>query len=602
MTARQLRALVMGVGTALAGFAVAPLFVAGNHNARAAGLPLLSSQGAALITVSVPGITVPVPGISTSLPSVTVSLPGVEASLPSVSVSPPTTTSSSGTPPPISETPTAPSSGNTPTSPGTQTTPSTPTAPTAGAPEAPSAAPASTTSSPTNTAIDSAIHRSPTAGAAIPPSSSLRGHTAPRPHPRSSVSSTPAVVLALASADSSSSNAAKPHAAPFARTRPPTTTHTSGNVLDTIGRHIPLPIPVPDWSKPIILALLLLALWLGVRSRVSALRARRLEGQRATLLQDVGVMQSALVPDVPERIGGLLTSVAYRPADGPAAGGDFYDLFVTEPGKVAIILGDVAGHGRQSLNQAALTRYTLRAYLQAGLEPRAALALAGRVLAHPAAENFATVVVGVYDECDGTLVYASAGHPPPLLNGAGAREPLEICCSPPLGWDVPTGRRQSTVSLPASSVVCFFSDGLIEARSGAELLGRERLSEILTELRHRPSAADLLDRVTAETLTTPDDMAACILLPSKACIGYIHVEVLEVDSSALDGIEVRRFLKACEVPTHEIAHTIARARDVAAEFGTAVLRIDLGHSGASTTVSEPVEQDELHLASSHITT
>ncbi len=321
------------------------------------------------------------------------------------------------------------------------------------------------------------------------------------------------------------------------------------------------------------------------------------------LQQDVDVLQNALVPDIPERIGGLLTSVAYRPADGPAAGGDFYDMFVPQPGKVAIILGDVAGHGRQSLNQAALTRYTLRAYLQAGLEPRAALALAGRVLAHPAAENFATVAVGLYDEHDGTLTYASAGHPPPLLSGAGAREPLEICCSPPLGWDVPTGLRQSTVSLPAGSAVCFFSDGLIEARSGAELLGRERLSEMLTELRPKPSAAELIDRVTAATLTTPDDMAACILLPTKACTAHTHVEVLEVDGRALDGIEVRRFLKACQVPTHEIAHVVARARDIAAEFGTAVLHVDLGHSGACTTVSQPEgELDEHHLASSHTMT
>jgi serine phosphatase RsbU (regulator of sigma subunit) len=118
---------------------------------------------------------------------------------------------------------------------------------------------------------------------------------------------------------------------------------------------------------------------LAVCGRLAARRARRLEDQRATLLRDVDVMQAALVPEVPASLGGLAVSVAYRPAEGPAAGGDFYDLFIPAPGKVAIILGDVAGHGHEALIQAALTRYTLRAYIQAGLEPRAALALAGEV-------------------------------------------------------------------------------------------------------------------------------------------------------------------------------------------------------------------------------
>jgi hypothetical protein len=148
------------------------------------------------------------------------------------------------------------------------------------------------------------------------------------------------------------------------------------NPLDTIGRHLPLPlpIPVPDWSKPIIVALLALAAWFGVRGRLAALRARRLEGQRATLLADVDTMQEALVPAVPARLDGLPVSVAYRPAAGPAAGGDFYDLFVLRPGHVAIMLGDVAGHGEEALAQAALTRHAARAYLQAGLEPRRVLA------------------------------------------------------------------------------------------------------------------------------------------------------------------------------------------------------------------------------------
>ncbi len=362
----------------------------------------------------------------------------------------------------------------------------------------------------------------------------------------------------------------------------------SSSPLDAIGGRIPLPLPVPDWSKPIILILLLLAIGLGVRARTQALRAKRLEGQRETLLRDVDAMQAALVPEVPPRVGGLAVSVAYRPAEGPAAGGDFYDVFVPERGKIAIILGDVTGHGHGALTQAALTRYTLRAYLQTGLEPRAALALAGRVLADRTLEGLATVAVGVYDAREGRLTYAGAGHPAPILHGLQTREPLTICASPPLGWTVPTGRRQTIVSLPPGAVACFFSDGLIEARCKHGLLGRERLSEIVAALGPRPDAAKLLARVRKAALSTPDDMAACIVVPEMTIIPTrTHIEELEADGEELQNGEVRRFLETCQVLTVDIEQAVERTGAIAAVCGTAVLRVDLAPAGAKVAVRAP---------------
>jgi hypothetical protein len=371
----------------------------------------------------------------------------------------------------------------------------------------------------------------------------------------------------------------------------------ASNPLDTLGKQIPLPLPVPDWSKPIILALLLLAIYLGLRSRTATRRATRLERQRASLLRDVDVMQEALVPEIPARVGGLGVSVAYRPAEGPAAGGDFYDVFAPARGKVAMILGDVAGHGPRALKRAALTRYTLRAYLQAGLEPRAALALAGRVLADPTAEHFATVALAVYDQREGLLTYASAGHPPPLLQGLQTREPLTVCASPPVGWTVPTGRRQTRVSLVPGAVVCFFSDGLVEARCKQELLGRERLGEILASLGPRPDATKLLAAVRTAALATPDDMAACILMPELGVVGAVtHVEELEADVKALDAGQVRRFLEVCQVPVAEIDAAIDLAGEIAAISGTTLLRVELDGVGAGVTVSVPdAEQDAVVL-------
>lgn len=374
-------------------------------------------------------------------------------------------------------------------------------------------------------------------------------------------------------------------------------THGSGNPLDAIGRQIPLPLPVPDWSKPIIAALLILALWLGVRSRVAALRARRLESQRTSLLRDVGFMQTALVPEIPARLGGLTVSVAYRPAEGPAAGGDFYDVFVPATGKVAVILGDVAGHGHEALRQAALIRYTLRAYIQAGLEPRMALALAGRALGQPRGEYFATVAVGIYDRRGSRLTYSLAGHPPPIFRGFAAPAPLTICSSAPVGWTMPTGRRQSTLTLPPRSEVCFFSDGLIEARLENGLLGRERLAQILGELDPRAQAPDLLARVRAAARETPDDMAACILAPEAGARAGAHVEELEADVRELASGEVERFIDACRIPAPAMARAMKHAFDIAGASGTVLLRIERGRAGATITAMPPAVPTLVPLAS-----
>jgi hypothetical protein len=363
---------------------------------------------------------------------------------------------------------------------------------------------------------------------------------------------------------------------------------SSSNPLDAIGRNIPLPLPVPDWSKPIILLLALAAIGFALRSRRAGIRARRLEAQRAGLLEDVDAMQATLVPPIPGRVGALRVSVAYRPADGPAAGGDFYDIIELEHGNVAIILGDVAGHGREALERAALMRYTLRAYIQTGLEPRAALALAGSVLADASAARFATIVVGLYYSSSATLKYASAAHPAPIALGFRQPEPLTVCCSPPVGWDVPTGRRQTTIPLTPGTGMCFFSDGLIEARTAHGLLGREGLAEIIAELETPADAAALLERVRAGALATPDDMVSCIIAPAAAVarVGRrAHIEELEVDVESVDETRIGPFLLACGVPEGRITTAVTGAQRLAEESGTALLRVErLPGRAAAVTV------------------
>jgi hypothetical protein len=334
---------------------------------------------------------------------------------------------------------------------------------------------------------------------------------------------------------------------------------------------------VPSALWALLGALLALAIAMTVRSRLVVRRARRLERQRGELLEDVGLLQAALLPITPPRLGPVGTSAAYRPADGPGAGGDFYDVFALKDGQLAVIMGDVSGHGRQALPHTALIRFTLRAYLEAGLSPRGAMQTAGVVLERQLSGSFATVVAATYHPRDRILTYACAGHPPPIVRGSESIDPVTVCSSPPIAAGLRAGTRQTVVSMPGWSQVCMYTDGLTDARVGSELYGTERLNRALTELGRAATAEALLQRVTKDTTTRPDDMAACLLnVEGDATAPRIVAEELELNSEELADDRLERYLLACGVEQNEIAGLVRSARAVAGRVGTVVLELHLG--------------------------
>ncbi len=361
--------------------------------------------------------------------------------------------------------------------------------------------------------------------------------------------------------------------------------HTHGRpspIVTTITRIVGV---VPLLVKVLIGALLALALMLAVRSRLSALRARRLEQQRRELLEDVGLLQAALLPLPPARLGPVGTSAAYRPADGPGAGGDFYDVFALEDGQLGVIVGDVSGHGRQALPHTALVRFTLRAYLEAGLSPRLAVKTAGAVLEHQLSESFATVVAATYHPRDRILTYACAGHPPPVVLGARSIVPITVGSSPPIGTGMRTGTRQTVVSVPGAAQVCFHTDGVTEARVGSELFGAERLERTLAELGPQATAAGLLDRVAEQTDSRSDDMAACLLsVDGGTDAPSVLFEELELDRDEAASARTEQFLLACGVQLSEAAELMRAARISAERSGTVLLALRLTEGRPEVTL------------------
>src|SRR4051794_1830539 len=353
------------------------------------------------------------------------------------------------------------------------------------------------------------------------------------------------------------------------------------SALSSIEQVIPGPV------LALIGILALLAAGFAVRSWFVGRRARRLERQKEELLGDVGLLQRALLPDVPENLRGIDVSVAYRPAEGPAAGGDFYDVFELGNDRIAIIVGDVCGHGRQALAVTALMRYTLRAYLGAGFEPRVALQVAGRTIEGDPDSELTTVVLAVYDASAGTLTYACAGHEPPIVLGPAAHEPVTVSSAPPLGGFMATGHRQTTVPLPPGGAACLFTDGLVEARLGEQMIGRGRLTELVTELAPDEGAQLLLERLAAAADRAPDDMAACLVHARDDAVGSFatRIEELETDGDELDdGERVLQFLMACGQPEAKAKKTLSAAQAKGSEFGGVLLRVHVSASGGRVEI------------------
>ncbi|MGH2803971.1 MAG: SpoIIE family protein phosphatase, partial [Thermoleophilaceae bacterium] len=184
----------------------------------------------------------------------------------------------------------------------------------------------------------------------------------------------------------------------------------------------------------------------------------------------------------------------------------------------------------------------------------------------------------VHDPETGSLTYAAAGHPAPIVVGPQPHDPVTAGSSPPIGVGVRTGLRQTTVPLVPGSVAALFTDGLMEARTEHGILGRERLAELLEELGEDAGARRLIERVATESTFVSDDMAAVVVTPTAGVTaGLFRTEQLELSARELEGPIARRFLDACGLPEHEAEDAEREARLLAERFGGVILHVVFGN-------------------------
>jgi serine phosphatase RsbU (regulator of sigma subunit)/PAS domain-containing protein len=233
-------------------------------------------------------------------------------------------------------------------------------------------------------------------------------------------------------------------------------------------------------------------------------------------------LQSSLLPSPRLFRRELTVDSLYRTGERRLMlGGDFYDCLELPDGSVAMVIGDVTGHGPQAAATGATLRAAWRALALEGIAPAPKVAALDELLRleRDTEEQMVSVCCTVVKPDLRSVVIASAGHPPPILVSGGGADLLDVPTGMLLGAPVAVAQpATTTLDLPEQWAWLLYTDGLPEARCGVnqERLGLEGFSTYVTEVDvmagGNPSPLERLhERIHDEALPIDDDVALLLL-------------------------------------------------------------------------------------------
>ncbi|MFL5832241.1 MAG: SpoIIE family protein phosphatase [Solirubrobacteraceae bacterium] len=329
--------------------------------------------------------------------------------------------------------------------------------------------------------------------------------------------------------------------------------------------------------------------------------ARRFEHER----QQVVVLQSSLLPDSLPEHPRLELAARYLPGQvGAQIGGDWYDALQLDRDRVAVMIGDIVGHGTPAAARMGELRNSLRAYTAEGHSPAEALRRLDQLVASSLGEEMiATVLLLIADTARGSVTVARAGHPPALIRAVdGEVRALESENTLPIG--VMRGRAPDEVThrFAEGETLLLYTDGLVERRAEPIDDGIARLCKALSD--SPPDPEGLSDHVIARLLADRpgrDDVAVLAMrllgapegaleLTLPAVSGsvtvarhrvreWLHVNAPELDRETLSDLEVALTEACANVVRHAYGPADASFQASAVREGDAVaLAIkDQGH-------------------------
>ncbi|HKN93528.1 MAG TPA: SpoIIE family protein phosphatase [Thermoleophilaceae bacterium] len=263
-------------------------------------------------------------------------------------------------------------------------------------------------------------------------------------------------------------------------------------------------------------------------------------------------LQRSLLPSSTPDVPGLELATRYQPgADGTQVGGDLYDVVPYSDGRVGLAIGDVVGRGIEAASLMGQIRNSLRAYAMEDDRPDHVIERLNLLMHHWQQDRIATLSYLVLDPRNGHVVFATAGHLPPLVLGPdGNASYLEGGEFVPLGVLPFGGYTAGEAVVKPGSTVLLYTDGLVEERGMSIDDGLERLREAIQRAPADPDAmCDFLLREVPPNGAAGDDVAVLATRLVPVNLTQLNLKLpAEPESLALMRRALERWLGAIGVP------------------------------------------------------